>query len=199
MSTKCEEQMMKKVNRSLLTRFIREKTFRRFEHSFLDQTLDGIPVAIGKVSLLMQSIVDFQQDGMVILPIKAIVGVLDLDSYDHINCILEAEGIKTSLVASSCFNLDNVLQMMNDFMETNTAITIELSNQEDGDYIHIGHILDVTDTHITIKAVNDVGESTQEHVELSRIGAIRIQSRYMNTVLKYARVEQCSAHEKFKP
>lgn len=183
-----EIRMMKKTEiREMLIKCIEAGNLVRIDREKIDdQTLDGVPLMIGRDLLLLHNMYDFQIDGYKIIRIKDINNVRSNETDQFHEFILKEEGIYRQIKRPSILTIDSWGNLFKQLADSGKNIIVECEVIDD---FNLGKIIEVKSKSLIFINFDALGEWDSDFIEVSfkDITSVYIDSRYATIMSKYTK------------
>lgn len=149
-----------------------------------DNSIDCVPIAVGRDLLLIQYLYDFQIDGYKILRIKDITCIRSGKHERHSERILKEEGVFDCIHKPNIDDADSWSQMFSELMVLGKYIVVQCENFGD---MYIGQVVEVAKTSLSMRYFDFFGIWNEETAKVlyKDITMVSFDDRYSTIISRY--------------
>jgi hypothetical protein len=151
-------------------------------------SIDGIPLLLGKELVLVQYLYDFQLDGYMIVKLKDITSIRSGNIERFLEMVLKQEGIYAQVEKPSLANIDDWSVVFKELKVMGKNVIIECEDLENAGF-YIGKIIEVNTDSVLLLNFNAVGEWDQEPttIPFKDITSVSIDKKYIVIMSKFVK------------
>ena len=154
------------------------------------ENLEGFPLILSKDLLFMSHIVDFHDEGFVIIRTEDITDAYSRESISFYEEICVNEGLLERAKQEIINNVIDFTSVLKQLFTYEKFVIIQCEMEDNETYFSIGKIIDIDEKNVTFRNFDLMGiwEETQRIVPLNTITLIAFCDNYSSVFYKYVKL-----------
>jgi len=170
---------------------IENKMFIRIERAQIDENekIEGFPLFQSEKLLLISKVVDFRDEGFLIMRIEDITEAYSKESDTFYEEICVKEGLQTKMTENPITDITDFTSVIRQLFDYNKFITIQCEYTKNELYYSIGTISSIGKDVIKFNNFDKMGiwEDTERLISLNEITLVSIEDYYSSVFYKYVK------------
>jgi hypothetical protein len=152
-----------------------------------EEKLNGFPILLSNELLVMSKIVDFHEEGFIVLRLEDITDAYSKDSDAFYEEICIKEGLRDKIAENQITDILDFYSVFERLSDYNEYIVIQCEFEDNEQYFSIGKILSIEKDVIHFSNFDKMGmwEESERVIPIDKVTLVSIKDYYTNMFYKY--------------